>query len=163
MPLSDEDPDEQTQRALHKLIKRVTEELDLLKMNTAIAAVFDFVNYMTPLKKRSKSAIESFVLVLAPLAPHLAEELWARLGHDTTLAYEPWPKYDKKLARDEEVEIGVQVGGKIKARLMVPADADEETIRSTALANTQVAKAIAGKTIRKVIVVKGRLVNIGAN
>ena len=161
--LVDDNPDEPTQRALHKMIKRVTEELGQLKMNTAIAAIFDFVNYMTPQKRRPKSVLESFVLVLAPLAPHLGEELWKRLGHDGTLAYEPWPQYDEKLASDEEVEIGVQVGGKIKARLMVAADADEETIRTVALANEQVAKAIAGKTVRKVIVVKGRLVNIVAN
>ncbi len=160
--LTDEKPDAETLRVLHKLIKRVTEDLEQLKLNTAIAAIFDFVNFMTPRQRRPRAVIEPFVLVLSPFVPHLGEELWHRLGHDKTLAYEPWPKYDEKLARDEEVEIGVQINGKLKARVMVAANADEETVRSAALTQKKVAAAIEGKTIRKVIVVKGRLVNIVA-
>ena len=118
---------------------------------------------MTPRESRPRAVIEPFVLLLAPFAPHLAEELWHRLGHDETLAYESWPVGDEKLARAEQVEIGVQIAGKIKARVMVAADADEETIRTAALNNHRVAAALVGKTIRKVIVVKGRLVNIVAN
>ncbi|MGB2985754.1 MAG: class I tRNA ligase family protein [Phycisphaerae bacterium] len=161
--LTDDKPDTGALRALHKLIKRVTEDLERLKLNTAIAAIFDFVNFMTPRDRRSRTVIEPFVLVVSPFAPHLGEELWHRLGHDKTLAYEPWPQYDEKLARDEEVEIGVQINGKLKARVMVATDADEESIREAALAEKRIVEAIAGKTIRKVIVVKGRLVNIVAN
>jgi leucyl-tRNA synthetase len=137
--------------------------LEQLKLNTAIAAIFDFVNFMTPRDRRSRAVIERFVLLVSPFAPHLAEELWHRLGHDSSLAYEPWPVYDEKLARDEEVEIGVQINGKMKARVMVAVDADEDTIRSAALGQENVAKTLEGKTVRKVIVVKGRLVNIVAN
>jgi leucyl-tRNA synthetase len=161
--LTEEAPDTATLRALHKLIKRVTEDIEQLKFNTAIAAIFDFVNFMTPRRQRPRAVIEPFVLVLSPFAPHLAEELWRRLGRDKTLAYDPWPTHDEKLARDEEVEIGVQINGKVRARVMVAADADEETIRTAALAEGKVAAAIAGKTIRKLIVVKGRLVNIVVN
>ncbi len=161
--LTDDEPDKDALRVLHKLIKRVSEDIEQLKMNTAIAAVFDFVNFMTPRDRRPRAVIEPFLLVLSPFTPHLAEELWHRLGHESTLAYEPWPAFDEALARDEEVEIGVQVNGKLKARVMVAADADEESIRSAALGVTKVAAAIAGKTVRKVIVVKGRLVNIVAN
>ena len=158
--LVDAEPEESALRALHKLTKRVTEDLEQLKFNTAIAAVFDFVNTMTAVKRRPRSVLETFVKVLAPFAPHLAEELWHRLGHSQTLAYEPWPDFDEKLARDNEVEIAIQVRGKIKSRAMVAADADEGTIQSVALADPKVVAAIGGKPIRKVIVVKGRLVNI---
>jgi len=161
--LTDAAPDEATSRVLHKTIQRVTEDLEQLKLNTAIAALFDFVNQMTPLPERPRAAVEPFVLLMSPFAPHLGEELWHRLGHERTLAYEPWPAFDPALARDDEVEIAVQIGGKVKARLMISADADEPAIEAAALANDQVKSAVAGRTIRKVIVVKGRLVNIVAN
>ncbi len=153
-------PDSAALRALHKMVKRVTEDIEALKFNTAIAAIFDFVNAMTPMTRRSRAVLKPFVLVLAPFAPHLAEELWSRLGHGTTLAYERWPAFDVKLARDEQIEIAVQVGGKIKSRVMVAADADEAGIQALALADPKVVAAIGGKPIRKVIVAKGRLVNI---
>jgi leucyl-tRNA synthetase len=158
--LSDEAPDEASLRALHKLILKVTTEVEQLKLNTAIAAIFDFVNALTPMERRSRSVLEPFVLVIAPFVPHLAEELWARLGHGESLAYESWPAYDEALARDDAVEMAVQVGGKIKSRVIVPADADEKAMQATALADEKVQTAIAGKTVKKVIVVKGRLVNI---
>lgn len=156
-------PDEATLRVLHKTIKKVTEEIEQLKLNTAIAAFFDFVNEMTPRTDRPRSVIESFVLLLAPFTPHLAEELWSKLGHAKSLAYEPWPKFDEALARDNEVEVAVQVNGKVKSRIMVASDADEKAHESIALADEKVVSTIAGKTVRKVIVAKGRLVNIVAN
>ena len=100
---------------------------------------------------------------MAPFTPHLSEELWSRLGHDGTIAYETWPAYDDNLARDEQVEVGVQVNGKLKTRLMVAADADDDTVQTLALEDKLVAESLEGKTVRKVIVVKGRLVNIVAN
>ncbi len=160
--LTEDAPDESTLRVLHKTTRRVTEELEQIKLNTAIAGIFDFVNAMTPLDKRPKAVIEPFVLLLAPFTPHLAEELWRRLGHEDTLTYEPWPTFDAKLTEDAEVEVAVQVCGKIKGRVTVPADADEEAIKAAAMADAKVASAVEGKTIRKVIVVKGRLVNIVA-
>ena len=161
--LTEDEPTADMLRALHKLIKRVAKDVEQLKLNTAIAAIFDFVNLMTPQKRRPRAVIEPFVLVMSPFTPHLGEELWHRLGHEKTLAYEPWPAYDEQLARDEEVEVGVQINGKLKARVTVAADADEDTIRKAALTEQKVAAAIEGKTIRKLIVVKGRLVNIVAN
>jgi len=158
--LVDRDASESELRVLHKTIRRVTEDIEQLKFNTAIAALFEFVNAATRLGDRPRSIIEPFVLLLAPFAPHLAEDLWQRLGHENTLTFEPWPVFDPALAADDEVEIAVQVQGKIKARIMVAADADEETVRSAALADSNVQAALDGKTIRKVIVVKGRLVNI---
>ncbi len=158
--MTNDPPDDASLRALHKMIKRVTEDIEVLKFNTSIAAMFDFVNVMTPLKERSRAVLEPFVLVLAPFAPHVAEELWLRLGHHQTLAYEAWPAFEEKLTRDEQIEIAVQIGGKIKSRVMVAAEADEATIQAAALADAKVVAAIGGKPVRKVIVAKGRLVNI---
>jgi leucyl-tRNA synthetase len=160
--LADDEPDVETNRALHKLIKRVTADVEQLKLNTAIAAIFDFVNFLTPRDRRPRAVVEPFVLVISPFTPHLAEELWSRLGHEQTLVDEPWPACDEDLARDEEVEIGVQISGKLKARVLVPADATEEQMQTAAMAAPKVAAALEGKKVRKVIVVKGRLVNIVA-
>jgi leucyl-tRNA synthetase len=153
-------PDEASLRVLHKLIQKVTTEIEQLKLNTSIAAIFDFVNALTPMERRSRVVLEPFVLVIAPFVPHLAEELWSQLGHKESLAYEAWPQYDEGLARDDAVEIAVQVGGKIRARVMVSADADEQAVETAALADEKVQTAIAGKPVKKVIVVKGRLVNV---
>ncbi len=157
--LTNDAPDEFSLRVLHKLIYKVSTEIEQLKLNTSIAAIFDFVNAMTPMERRSRAVLEPFVLVIAPFVPHLAEELWSRLGHKESLAYETWPQYDESLARDDAVEIAVQVGGKIRGRVMVPSDADEQAIQDAAMADEKVQAAISGKPVRKVIVVKGRLVN----
>jgi leucyl-tRNA synthetase len=119
-----------------------------------------FVNHLARQEVRPKSVVESFVLILAPFAPHAAEELWARLGHGRSLAYEPWPQYDEELAREKQVELAVQVNGKVKDRIVVAAEADEESIKAAALGNEKVVAALAGKTPKKVIVIKSRLVNI---
>ncbi len=158
--LTNDSPQEAAQRILHKTVKRVGEDIEQLKFNTAIAAIFDFVNAMTPVSPRPRAVLEPFVLLIAPFVPHLAEEIWSRLGHTRTLAYEPWPSFDERLARDEHVEIAVQVGGKVRSRVLVSADADEAAHQAAALADAKVSAAVAGKPVRKVIVVKGRLVNI---
>ena len=161
--LVDEPPDRDVDRLLHKTIKRITEDIEQLKFNTAIAQMFEFVNDLTPRDRRPRSVMERFVLLVAPFAPHIAEELWRRLGHESSLAYEPWPQYDAELAKDDTVEIAVQILGKIKSRIMVAADADEKALEDAALSDETIQREIANKTIRKVIVVKGRLVNIVAN
>ena len=118
---------------------------------------------MTPQHDRPRAVIEPFILLLSPFAPHLAEELWNRLGHKNTLAYESWPRFEEQLVRAETVELGVQVNGKLKARITVRADADDAAIESAAREHAAVAAAIAGKTVKKVIVVKARLVSIVAS
>jgi leucyl-tRNA synthetase len=158
--LTDDAPDAGSLRALHKMIHKVTVEIEQLKLNTSIAAIFDFVNLMTPRERRSRAVLEPFVLVIAPFAPHLAEEIWRRLGHADSLAYEAWPACDEALARDEAVEVAVQVNGKIKTRIKVPSDADDAAIEQAAMDDAKTRAAMAGKAAKKVIVVKGRLVNI---
>ena len=110
--------------------------------------------------KRPREVIEPFVLLVAPFAPHVAEELWQRLGHSESLAHEPWPEFDETLTQEKEIELAVQVNGKIKDRIVVAPDADEASIKAKALASSKVVEALAGATPRKVIVIKSRLVNV---
>lgn len=154
--------DEETLRLLHQTIRKVGGDVETFGFNTAISAMMILANHLGRLDARPRSVIEPFILIVAPFAPHVAEELWQRLGHTQSLAHEPWPRYDADLAREKEVELAVQVNGKVKDRIVVPADSDEEHIRQMALANEKVIAALAGKTPKKVIVIKSRLVNIVA-
>jgi leucyl-tRNA synthetase len=103
--------------------------------------------------------METFALLLSPMAPHLGEQLWQLLGHEDSLAYEPWPSYDPALLKDEEIEVPVQVNGKLRARVVVPADADGAAIESAARRDERIAALLEGKTIRKVVAVPGKLIN----
>jgi len=158
--VKDTEPDEDTLRLLHQTIKKVGDDIEGFAFNTAISQMMIFVNHLSKQALRPKSAVQKFVLILAPFAPHIAEELWARLGHSNTLAYEPWPKYDTELVKEKEVELAVQVAGKIKDRIIVSADASEEDIKQKALSSEKVIAAMAGKEPKRVIVIKLRLVNI---
>jgi leucyl-tRNA synthetase len=158
--VQDVDPDGETLRKLHQTIQKVTEDLDSMRFNTAIAAMMEFTNHLTRLDARPRRVLEPFVLLLSPFAPHIAEELWQALGHNDTLAYEPWPKFDPALTRADEIEVPVQINGKLRARLQVPADIDQEALKQAALDDERVKTQLAGKKIVKVIVVPRKLVNI---
>lgn len=149
-----------TQRKLHLTIQRVTEDLDGLRFNTAIAAMMELTNHLTGLAVRPRATLETLVLLLSPFAPHLAEELWNTLGHSKTLAYEPWPQFDPTLIKEDEVEVVVQVNSKPKARLMVAPGIAQDALQKLALDDAKVKEALAGKTVRKVVVVPGKMVNI---
>jgi leucyl-tRNA synthetase len=151
------------QRTLHKTIKKVTEDYEALRFNTAISQLMIFTNEAYKAESLPKAAMEAFVQMLSPIAPHLSEELWERLGNQGTITYVAWPVYDPSLTVDEEVEIVVQVNGKIADRIMIRADLDEAAMQELAMENDKVKELISGKTIRKVIAVKGKLVNIVAN
>lgn len=151
-------------RILHGTIKKVTEDIETLNMNTAISQLMIFLNaFSGDGKELPKKAAEVFVQLLSPFAPHLCEELWEGLGHTNTLAYEPWPAFNESFIAVDEVELLVQILGKAKARIKVSQSMDEEEIKEIALADAKVQEALSGKTIRKVICVKGRLINIVAN
>jgi leucyl-tRNA synthetase len=152
--------DRDTQRKLHQTIQKVTEDLDGMRFNTAIAAMMELTNHLTPLPVRPRGVLETFVLLLSPFAPHLAEELWQTLGHKETLAYEPWPKFDPALTKEDEVEVPVQVNGKLRLRLTVPAGLDKAAFEKAVMGDEKVRALLDGKTVRKVIVVPGKLVNI---
>jgi len=153
------DLNEDQERVVHKTIKAVTEDIEKLSFNTAISRMMEFTNEFSPQEVRPKSAMETLTILLSPFAPHMAEELWQLLGHDNTLAFEPWPTFDEAKIAEAEVEIPVQVNGKLKAKVKVPAGADNATIEAAAKQNSTVAGNLEGKAIVKVVVVPGRLVN----
>jgi leucyl-tRNA synthetase len=156
------EPDADTLRALHRTIQKVTEDTDGMRFNTAISAMMEFTNHMTRLDVRPRRVLDTFVLLLAPYAPHISEELWATLGHEKTLAYEPWPSYDPALTKADEIEIPVQVNGKVRAKLMVSADIDDKALEAAALADAKVQEFVAGKPVKMVKVVPKRLVSVVA-
>ncbi|MHC5022443.1 MAG: leucine--tRNA ligase [Planctomycetota bacterium] len=157
-----ESADETVERALHRTIAKAGDDIERLAFNTAIASMIEFVNAATSGGGITRDQLERFVLVLAPFTPHIAEELWSRLGHEDTLTFEPWPAFDESMLRDESIEMPVQIMGKVRGRVTVPADASEDQIREAALAEPTIARQLEGKTVRKVIVVQGRIVNIVA-
>jgi len=156
----DIEPQDKHLRLLHQTIKKVTDDIEAMAFNTAISQMMIFVNEYLRLEYRSKKAVEAFVLLLSPFAPHIAEEFWQLLGHDKTLAYEPWPTYDEALTHEPEVELAVQINGKIRDRVTVPADSDDEAIKQKVLESDCIKGQLEGKTVCKVIVIKNRLVNI---
>ncbi|MCY7487527.1 leucine--tRNA ligase [Paenibacillus alvei] len=147
-------------RTWHKTIKKVKEDIEGFRFNTAISQLMIFINEAYKTDVLPRQAMENFVQLLSPLAPHIAEELWQRLGHQESITYVAWPTYEEALTVDAEVEIVIQVNGKIVCRSNVAADANEEAMQQKAMSLANVQEAIAGKTVRKVIAVKGRLVNI---
>ena len=146
-------------RTLHKTIKAVTEDIEKMSFNTAISRMMEFTNEISGQEPRPKSILEPFVLLLSPFAPHLAEELWELLGHKGSLAYTPWPRAEEKYLVENEVEIPVQINGKLRAVVRVPAGADQAALKAAAESHEAIAPQLAGKTIAKCVVVPGRMVN----
>lgn len=151
-----------TLRALHRTIAGVAEDYAALRNNTAAAKLIEYTNHLTKEHRDAvpRAAVEPLVLMLAPLAPHMAEELWLRLGHQTPLAHGPFPVADPTYLVDDTVEYPVQVNGKVRGRVLVAADADQDALKAAALADDKVQAFLAGANPRKVIVVPGRLVNL---
>ncbi|MDE3839970.1 leucine--tRNA ligase [Bacillus methanolicus] len=151
------------EKVYHQTVKKVTEDFEGLRFNTAISQLMVFINEAYKADVLPKAYMEGFVKLLSPICPHIAEELWEKLGHSGTIAYEAWPAYDEAKLVDDEIEIVVQVNGKVKAKLFVPADATKETLEQIAMDDDKIKEQIDGKTVRKVIAVPGKLVNIVAN
>lgn len=149
-----------TLRILNKTIAGVAEDYAALRNNTAAAKLIEYTNHLTKEGVAARAAIEPLVLMVAPLAPHLAEELWRRLGHDTSLAHGPFPVADERYLVDDTVELPVQVNGKVRGKITVAADADKAALEAAALADEKVLAFLDGATPKKVIVVPGRLVNL---
>ncbi|WP_417744496.1 leucine--tRNA ligase [Rosistilla oblonga] len=153
-------PTEEQNRVLHQTIKAVTHDTDTLGFNTAIARMMEFVNFFSKQKVRPRAAMESFVLMLAPYAPHIGEELWGLLGHDGTLTYATWPEHDEAALVESSIELPVQIQGKVRAKIQVAADLSQDEVLAIALADEKVVAAIGDKQVVKKIVVPGRLVNL---
>jgi len=148
-------------KEMHKTIKKVTKDIDVLNFNTAIASLIIFVNFLTSLKTPpSKKAIENLVLMLSPFAPHVAEECWQLLGNNESLAYQAWPTFDEQYCIENIITIAIQVNGKVRSKLEVDKDIDEKDLLSNALTQQNVAKFIDGSTIKKTIYVRGKILNI---
>lgn len=153
---------EEFKRTWHKTIKKVTDDLEHLRFNTAISQLMIFINEAYKAERLPREAMENFVQLLSPLAPHIAEELWSRLGHEESVTYVAWPDYDESLTVDKEVEIVIQINGKIVQRAHVAADLDAKGLEAHSLELPAIKEALSGKAIRKVIAVPGKLVNIVA-
>src|SRR5262249_15056904 len=155
----DVEPTAEQNRVLHKTIQGVTQDLERLAFNTAIAKMMEFTNYFTKCDVRPRSAMEKLVLLLSPLAPHIAEELWQLLGHADSLAREPWPAFDPAAVREDSVEVPVQINGKLRARVVVPLGASRADTEQAARDDARIAELLAGQNVVKVVVVPGRMVN----
>jgi len=157
-------PSAETIKRVHKTIRTVTDHMQRMRFNTALATLMDQLNYigrLTP-DELGRFTMESYILMLAPMAPHLGEELWRELGHRGSIHLETWPQFDPELTRDETVTVVVQVNGKVRDRLQVTADAPEDEVRGLALASEAVNRNLNGKSPKKVIYVPGKLVSIVA-
>ncbi|HEM47475.1 MAG TPA: hypothetical protein ENO23_10580 [Alphaproteobacteria bacterium] len=141
-------------------IAGVTEDIEAMRFNTAISKLMVYVRDVARDAPPPREGVESLLLLLSPMAPHLAEELWRRLGHEDTLAYEPWPTPDESLLVEDEITIVLQVNGKKRGELQVAKDAPREDVEALALASERVQELLAGRPAKKVVVVPGRLVNV---
>jgi leucyl-tRNA synthetase len=157
--VTDSEPTTDEARWIHKTIAKVTEDIEAMRFNTAISTLMEFTNAATKWDRIPRSIAKQFALLLAPLAPHLAEELWARLGHSESLAAAPWPQHDPRYLIAETVVIAVQVNGKVRSKVEVPADADEQTVLDTARQDTNVGRHLEGAAVERAIYVPGRIVN----
>jgi leucyl-tRNA synthetase len=161
--VDDAEADHETLRLLHRTIAAVRADMSELKFNTAIARLFELNNRLTQVVnergRAPQAVVETLVLMLGPLTPHVAEELWMRLGHDGSLAYVPFPEADPAFLTVDTVEIAVQVNGKVRAQVSVATGASDEDHEAAARADPRVAALVEGKVVRKTVVVRGRLVN----
>lgn len=161
--LTDGEGSDDFKRVWHKTIKKVTEDMEHMRFNTAISQLMIFINDAYKADALPRKAIEDFAQLLSPFAPHIAEELWERLGHRESITYVSWPVFDEAWTVDAEVEIVIQVNGKIVQRAKIAKDLNQEAMQEFSMSQENVQAAIAGKTVRKVIAVPGKLVNIVAN
>lgn len=148
------------EKAYHQTVKKVTEDFEAMHYNTAISQMMVFINEGYKAEQISKEYVEGFVKLISPIVPHIAEELWSILGHDDTIVYEAWPTFDESKLVDNEVEIPVQIKGKVRAKLHVAKDATKEELETLALASEQVQQWLEGQEVKKIIAIPGKMVNI---
>ncbi|MDK8455471.1 leucine--tRNA ligase [Corynebacterium marquesiae] len=149
-------------KQLHRTIAGVRDDYENLRLNTVVAKLIEYVNYLTKTYRTEapRAAVEPIAQLVSPIAPHIAEELWQRFGHDETITYQPFPTYEEKYLVDDEIEVPVQINGKVKARINVAADADQDAVFDVALADAKIAELTNGKNVVKKIYVPGRMVNL---
>ena len=145
---------------MHKAIKKVTNDIEEMKFNTAVSTFMTMLNEFTKAKKINRAEYKTFLQLLNPFAPHMTEEIWSQIGEEKEISQTPWPTYDEAKTIDDEIEVPVQINGKVKATVVVPKDADESIVEKAVAENETVNKLIEGKDIVKKIYVKGRIYNI---
>jgi leucyl-tRNA synthetase len=158
-PLVDGEGDEETRKLLHRTVKKVGEDIESMRFNTAVSTMMILTNRLASLDAAPRGAVEKLLLVLAPFAPHLSEELWQELGHQELICAQPWPSFEPALCVDDVIEIGVQVNGKARGRVKLAKDASEATAKEEALKDENVSRFIADKPLKKFVYVPGKIVN----
>ena len=154
-----EENDGKLDKIYHQTVKKITGDFEALGFNTAIAQMMTFVNEVYKNGTCPKAYAEGFIKMMSCITPHVGEEIWQIFGHDSTIAYEPWPTYDEDKCRDDEISIAVQINGKVRSVITVSAEAEEEEIRSTALADGKIQAAMQNMQVVKAIVIKKKIVN----
>jgi leucyl-tRNA synthetase len=160
-------------RVLHQTIRKVTNDTDIFKYNTAISSLMEFTNYLCDFGERQKDqwnvpvsrqkwklVIETLLILVSPIAPHITEELWQVIGNEFSIHKQVWPKYDEEIARNAVITLVVQINGKVRDKIIAPADINEDRAKELALSSNRVKENISGKEILKVILVPGRLINL---
>ena len=167
VPAASEKATQELARITHQTIRKVTLDLERLRFNTMVAALMEFTNYLTKVKETGavansdwEESMDTLLRLLAPTTPHLTEELWQQTGHDYSIHNQPWPVWDEELARDEEITLVIQVNGKLRDRVTVPASTTEVEAKQKAEESTRVKPYLAGREVIKRIYVPGRLVNL---
>ena len=150
-------------RVYHQTVKKVTDDFESLGFNTAISQMMIFINECYKAPTVYKEYAFNFIKMLSCIAPHVCEEMWQLLGHDDTIAYEPWPTYDESKTVLSNVKMAVQINGKVRDTIEVSKDEDDEKVKEIALSSENIKRNLEGKTIRKIIVVKNKIVSIVAN
>ncbi|WP_156405624.1 class I tRNA ligase family protein, partial [Fructilactobacillus lindneri] len=156
------DNDGALDKIYNQTVKKVTNDIENMRFNTAISQMMVFVNEVYKVQKLPKKYAEGFIKLLSPITPHIGEEIWQKLGHEHPIDYTEWPKYDENKLQDTSFEVAVQVNGKVRAHLTVGVDASKEDVQTLALENETVKDNLQDKTVKKVIVVPNKLVNIVA-
>jgi leucyl-tRNA synthetase len=160
--ITSDPPDAESLKLLHKTIKKITNDIEDgdMKFNTSIAQLMIFTNELYRFERISKSILENFILILSPFSPHIAEELWERLGNQSSTITQNWPEFDEELAKEDNLVIAFSVNGKVRAKVEIERDTDEKTLEQAALDNESIKKYISGKQIIKIITVINKMVNI---
>ncbi len=158
--VDDKEPSKEELKSLHKLIKKVTEDIEHFSYNTSIAAFMICINELTALKSTNRRIMNDLAVLIAPFAPHIAEEFWEMLGYTTTVCDAKWPAFNEDFLKEDSIKMMVSFNGKTRFQMEFPADADKDTIEKAVLADAQTEKYLDGKPVMKVIVVPGRMINI---
>ena len=160
LTVTDTEPSADSLKSIHKLIKKVTADIENFSYNTSVAAFMICVNELSAQKCTSRTVLEPLVAVVAPFAPHIAEELWHAMGHDTSVCDAQWPSYNEEYLKESMTRYPVSFNGKVRFNIELPADTPREEVERAALSHESAAKWTEGKTVRKVIVVPGKIVNV---